>query len=137
MFQDPFQTNENMPQVTFCTPLPAEVVSKYYQKQFTQHGWQEVRQELIIEQCYGDGDWIRVYKKNAALVRLHIMGMWEQASDEKQWFLQGTFISRSIIFTFIGMQPSELLGNNYTNKQDVYQYMEKNGYINTEPKESK
>jgi hypothetical protein len=116
MLSDPFLKTKDMPCVTFDGYYaPAKVIAKYYQNKFNQHGWHKVRDMYVVEQCNGGGDWIRVYGKSDALVRIHIMGAWNFYRDEKE-FKQDRVPTRMIQFWFIGMKPSDLLGNDYKKK---------------------
>ncbi|MDA3800282.1 MAG: hypothetical protein PF692_14545 [Kiritimatiellae bacterium] len=117
MLADPFMKTKNIPSVTFDGYYaPAKVIAKYYKKQFKQHGWHKVRDRFVIEEYNGGGDWIRVYGKDDALVRIHIMGAWNFYRDEKENMRSGSFSPRMIQFQFICIEPSGLLGNDYKKK---------------------
>lgn len=114
---DPFITTPNLPFVTFDTFDPAQTVAKYYRAQFTEHGWQVIRGILLVEYCNGGGDWVRVYQKGDALVHIHVMGLWKRDRDEKRGMAEGEYLVRSIMFRFIDVEPSEVLGREYRKKR--------------------
>ena len=113
---DPFLSATNMPVVTFETFDPAERVAKYYRIQLAKHDWAKMREGLIVEETNGGGDWIRVFQKGTALVHIHIVGRWKQNRQEREGIANGEYSTRRIVLSFIGVAPSDVLGNTYQDK---------------------
>jgi hypothetical protein len=116
LWTDPFLSATNMPVVRFETFDPAERVAKYYRIQFAKHDWTKMREGLIVEETNGGGDWIRVFQKGTALVHIHIVGPWKQNRQEREGIANGEYSTRHIVLRFIGVAPSDVLGNTYQDK---------------------
>ena len=110
---DPFISTPNLPHLTFTTFDPADRVARYYEKQFSNNGWQEVRGILFVEYCNAGGDWIRVYRKGEALIHIHIVGRWKRDKYELRGLKEGSYVSRLIVFRFVGIEPTAFLGSDY------------------------
>lgn len=113
---DPFLKTPGIPFITFQTFDSAQRVAKYYETRFSCNGWQKIRGILLCEECNGGGDWIRVYRKGDALVHIHVMGTWKRDRAELHGMAEGTYVVRSIMFKFLGIEPENFLGTNYRGK---------------------
>jgi len=113
MMNDPFLKGENIRTVLFNSPSCGEEIETFYKKAFSKARWYKVRDIYKVEE--GCVFWIRVYGKNDKQVLICISGPGEYLPKEKEERAKGSFSCRGIEFKFLRMEPSELLGNNYTN----------------------
>lgn len=73
IFADPFHSLRfHRVQYSF-TCSPAMVVS-FCTERLQQAGWMLMREALLSEYSNAGGDWVRVYRKSAAFVRIHVYG---------------------------------------------------------------
>ena len=103
---DPFVTNR-LQYVAFTTIRPAKEIATFYENQFKNKGWKEVRTLLLIEETNGGGDWLRVYSKGLWQVHVHIIGPWE---DDQSAVENGILTGRSVIFKFLNCTHQDVFG---------------------------
>jgi hypothetical protein len=105
---DPFHSSAYYRVRFVFTCNPGDVVG-YYTERLPLKGWNLVRRILLSEHSNAGGDWVAVYGKDSALVRVHVygygLGTGEGPTDEEH-----LTVEREAIFDFINVTPTEFFG---------------------------
>lgn len=105
---DPFHSSAFRRVRFVFTCNPADVVG-FYTERLPLHGWNLVRRILLSEHSSAGGDWVAVYGKGSALVRVHVYGYAPEGTEGPKNEEHLT-IEREVTFDFINATPAELFG---------------------------
>ena len=94
--------------VSFDFTCDTDVVIGWCEKQMRQRGWLVVREILFSEYANAGGDWVRVYGRGNALVRIHIFGVNSRLSEENRRL--GYLAVHQVWFDLIQTTPNEFFG---------------------------
>ena len=116
IYADPFHSS-TFDRVRFVfSGNPAHIVD-FYSERLPKQGWSLERGMLLSEQSNAGGDWVVVYRKHSALVRVHIYGcLIESIVDMK--IQQSSAIEREVTFDFINCRPVEIFGRSAYNMDE-------------------
>jgi hypothetical protein len=73
ILDDPFHKEQYVQSVFFFS-TPVQHVIDWVDISMKHVGWIPVRGLLITEETNGGGDWVQVYRRESALVRIHVIG---------------------------------------------------------------
>lgn len=100
---------EHLPYVTFESFRPGREIADFYEQEFRDFGWKEIRGILLMEQTNCGGDWLRVFAKEDARVLVHVCGPMEPG----EWESSRNRRSRYVTLRFRGITPEEFLGTHF------------------------
>ena len=69
--------------ISLHSDLQAKVLAEIFTSWFAHHDWNEERGLHWVESSIGGNDWLRVYRRGDSLIRVHIVGLWEDDNGFK------------------------------------------------------
>lgn len=108
--EDPFHSSDFRRVHYLFRCRPSDVVD-YYAQRLPQHGWNLEREILLSEHSNAGGDWVAVYGKGRALVRVHVYG-YRVGAEEAPAATNDEQLAaeHEAVFDFIDVTPAEFFG---------------------------
>lgn len=109
--EDPFHSSD-FRRVRFLFRCRPSDIVEYYSRRLPQHGWKLKRGLLLSEHSNAGGDWVAVYGKGRALVRVHVYGYRVGAEEAPATTNDEQLAAeREAVFDFISVTPAEFFGS--------------------------